>query len=131
MDEQPLILVVEQNLNNLEQIDSHLKTLHLSCICAKKGLRAVILAQTHHPDLIILDMTLSDLNSSQVIDYLKHNPKTANIPIISVIPLANAQNINCLYLTGADDYITKPYDLKRLEVVISRHLNKVSASNLP
>jgi two-component system cell cycle response regulator DivK len=130
MYKQPLILVVEQNLNNLELLDSYLKKLNFSCICATKGLRGMILAQTHQPDLIILDMMLCDLNSSQVIDYLKHNTKTATIPIISVIPLASAQNMNCLCLTGADDYITKPYDLSRLEIVINRHLHRVSTSNL-
>ncbi|MEA5504532.1 response regulator [Halotia wernerae UHCC 0503] len=126
MDEQPLILVVEQNLHNLELLDSHLKTLNFSCICAKQGVRAVILAQTHKPDLILLDMMLSDLNSSQVIDYLKQDPKTAAIPIIVLVPSTLAPNYNHRISTGADDYITKPYDFSKLEVVIMKHLNRLN-----
>jgi two-component system, cell cycle response regulator DivK len=124
MDGQPLILVVEQNLHNLELLDSHLKTLNFSCICAKQGVRAVILAQTHKPDLILLDMMLSDLSSSQVIDYLKQDPKTAAIPIIALVPSTLAPKYNHRIYTGADDYITKPYDFSKLEVVIIRHLNQ-------
>ena len=130
MDGQPLILVVEQNLHNLELLDSHLKTLKLSCICTKQGVRAVILAQTHKPDLILLDMMLSDLSASQIIEYLKQDPKTTTIPIIASIPLTLVQNNNLSVLSGADDYITKPYNFLHLEVVISRHLNQLNSSNL-
>lgn len=129
MDGRPLVLVVEQNLRNLELLDSHLKTLNLSCICAKQGVRAVILAQTHKPDLILLDMMLSDLSSSQVIAYLKQDPQTGTIPIIAVIPLTLVQNNNFSVLTGADDYITKPYNFNKLEVVIGCYLSQLNFSN--
>ncbi|MEH1819747.1 MAG: response regulator [Nostoc sp.] len=124
MNEQPLILVVEQSLHDLELLNSHLGTLNFSCICTKQGVRAVVLAQTHQPDVILLDMMLSNLSANQVIDDLKHDSKTATIPIIAVAPPAMTQDEVSPMVTGFDDCITKPYDFNQLEVVINRHISQ-------
>ncbi|MEH2165590.1 MAG: response regulator [Nostoc sp.] len=126
MNGQPLILVVEQSLHDLELLNSHLGILNFSCICTKQGVRAVMLAQTHQPDLILLDMKLSNLSANQVIDDLKHDSKTATIPIIAVTPLTTVQDDRSMMLT-ADDCITKPYDFNQLEVVISRHISQLNS----
>ncbi|WP_181852925.1 response regulator [Nostoc sp. ATCC 53789] len=122
MNGMPLILVVEHNLHDLELLNSHLRILNFSCICTKQGVRAVMLAQTHQPDLILLDTMLSNLSANRVIDDLKHNSKTATIPIIAVTPLTEVQDDESTMLAGFDDCITKPYDFNQLEVVISRHI---------
>ncbi|MEH2224878.1 response regulator [Nostoc sp.] len=127
MNGQPLILVVEQSLHDLELLNSHLGILNFSCICTKQGVRAVMLAQTHQPDLILLDMKLSNLSANQVIDDLKHDSKTATIPIIAVTPLRTLQNYRSTMLTAFDDCITKPYDFNQLEVVISRHISQLNS----
>ncbi|MEH2192024.1 MAG: response regulator [Nostoc sp.] len=124
MNGQPLILVVEQSLHDLELLNSHLGILNFSCICTKQGVRAVILAQTHQPDVILLDTMLSNWSANRVIDDLKHDAKTATIPIIAVTPVTDAQEDESTMLTGLgfDDCITKPYDFNQLEVVISRYI---------
>ncbi|MDZ7952420.1 MAG: response regulator [Nostoc sp. DedQUE12b] len=127
MNEQPLILVVEESLHDLELLNSHLGILNFSCICTKQGVRAVMLAQTHQPDLILLDMKLSNLSANQVIDDLKHDSKTATIPIIAVTPLRTVQDDQSTILTAFDDCITKPYDFNQLEVVISRHIIQLNS----
>ncbi|NDJ21416.1 response regulator [Nostoc sp. B(2019)] len=126
MNGQPLILVVEKNLHDLELLNSHLGILNFSCICTKQGVRAVILAQNYQPDLILLDMMLSDLSANQVINYLKHNSKTATIPIIAVKPLTRVQDYTCKMIAGFDDCITKPYNFNQLELVVHRHLSQIS-----
>jgi two-component system, cell cycle response regulator DivK len=126
MNGQPLILVVEKNLHDLELLNSHLGILNFSCICTKQGVRAVILAQNYQPDLILLDMMLSDLSANQVINYLKHNPKTATIPIIAVKPMTRMQERTCQMIAGSDDCITKPYNFNQLEVVVRRNLSQLS-----
>ncbi|MBN3922779.1 response regulator [Nostoc sp. NMS4] len=127
MNGQPLILVVEQSLHDLELLNSHLGILNFSCICTKQGMRAVMLAQTHQPDLILLDMKLSNLSANQVIDDLKHDSKTATIPIIAVTPLTEVQDDDSMMLTEFDDCITKPFDFNQLEVVISRHISQLNS----
>ncbi|MEH2126354.1 response regulator [Nostoc sp.] len=127
MNGQPLILVVEQSLHDLELLNSHLGILNFSCICTKQGVRAVMLAQTHQPDLILLDTKLSNLSANQVIDDLKHDSKTATIPIIAVTPLRTVQDDRSTMLTAFDDCITKPYNFNQLEVVISRHISQLNS----
>ncbi|QLE54599.1 PleD family two-component system response regulator [Nostoc sp. TCL26-01] len=130
MNRQPLILIVEQNLHELELLDSFLKSLKYNCICTKQGIRAAILAQNHQPDLIMLNMMLLDLSGSQVINYLKQDSKTAKIPIIAVVPFVLAQNQDKLFITGASDYITKPYNFGKLETLLKHYLNQLHFSNL-
>jgi len=126
MNGQPLILIVEKNLHDLELLNSHLGILNFSCICTKQGVRAVILAQNYQPDLILLDMMLSDLSANQVINYLKHNSKTATIPIIAVKPITKMQECTSKMIAGSVDCITKPYNFNQLEVVVRRNLNQLS-----
>lgn len=129
MSMQPFVLVVEQEPQYLELLNSHLKLLNISCICAKQGIKALILAQTHQPDLILLDIALPDLSGLQVIHYLKRNPKTAMIPIIGVTTLTGEKDGNIIFMAGADDCITKPYNFHELEAAIYRHVSPVKSYN--
>jgi two-component system, cell cycle response regulator DivK len=128
MDRQPLILVVEQNLHNLELIKSHLKALNFLCIFAKQGVTALMLAQINKPDLILLDILMPDLTCIEVINHLKQNSETANIPIIAVTVLTSLQYCDLIFLTGADDCITKPYNFNELDVIFRRHLRWLKSS---
>ncbi|MBD2435695.1 PleD family two-component system response regulator [Nostoc sp. FACHB-110] len=130
MNKQPLILVVEKNINHLELLNSHLKSLNFACICATQGIKGLILAQTHRPNLIILDMMISDIRSVQVIDFLKRETQTANIPIIATFPWYLARESERQFLKGTDNYITKPYDFNQLEIVLSQYFNQLSFSGL-
>lgn len=123
MDGRPLILVVEPNLHELEILNFHLKALKCSCMFAKQGVRALILAQTHKPDLILLDMVLPDLSSVQVIYYLKRNPETKMIPIIGIVSGNSKRDHSPILQTGMVDLITKPLDFHQVEFTIHRHLN--------
>ncbi|MFS0515918.1 hypothetical protein ACEYW6_14550 [Nostoc sp. UIC 10607] len=76
-------------------------------------------------------MMLTNLSANRVINYLKHDSKTATIPIIAITPLTMAQYYESAMLTGFDDCITKPYDFIQLEVVISRHISQLSSLHFP
>ncbi|KAF3884994.1 MULTISPECIES: response regulator [Nostocales] len=129
MDRQPLVLVVEQNLHYLELVNSYFKILKLPCICAKQGVKALILAQTHQPDLILLDPALPDLSGLQVIHYLKHTQKTMAIPIIGMTASIKEQDGNNLLLAGADRYIRKPFYLHELQIAINCYFSNLKSSN--
>ncbi|MUG94266.1 response regulator [Scytonema sp. UIC 10036] len=129
MDRQPLVLVVEQNLHYLELLNSYCKILKLPCICAKQGIKALILAQTHQPDLILLDPDLADLSGFQVIHYLKHNERTMPIPILGMITSIREQDGNSLLFAGADRYISKPFHLHELKVAINCYFTHLKFSN--
>ncbi|MGJ5672692.1 MAG: response regulator [Nostochopsis sp.] len=129
INRQPLILVVEPNLHELEILNSYVKKLQFSCMCAKQGVRALILAQTHKPDLIFLDMVLPDLNSIQVIYYLKRNLETKQIPIIGLISGSMSQNLNPTIQSGAVDCIAKPFNFHQIQFCLHRHLSLLHSFN--
>lgn len=122
MKQQSSVLVVDNNLNDLEFFSSCLNSLSMNCICAKEGVRTIILAQLHKPSLIFLDTALNDLNSVQVVRYLKSNAETANIPIIGCIPARAQQDVNKLFISGICEYIRKPLDIAKVEATINRFL---------
>ncbi|WP_083468659.1 response regulator transcription factor [Nostoc piscinale] len=131
MKGQPLILVVEENIYNLELLNYHLKALHYACICAKQGIKALILSQTHQPDLIILDMMISDITGGQVIDYLKQDKKNCQNSNCCSNPLVSGKKTpNASFLTGTDAYLTKPYNLHKLDAVLSCHFTQLNSSSL-
>jgi CheY-like chemotaxis protein len=122
MEQEPLVLVIEHDLQNIELLNSFLRTLNISCICTKQGLRALNLANIYKPRLILLDVLLLDINPVEVINYLKTNTDTAKIPIIAVTTSTRLQNQDFVFI-GADDCIIKPYDYNQLKDVIYRYLN--------
>jgi two-component system, cell cycle response regulator DivK len=118
MSHKSLILLIETDLNELNLINSHLLKLNYSCISAKEGIRGLMLAQNHQPNLIILDVRISDLLAIQVIQYLKQDPDTKKIPIIASLAVNKEQECHLLMIAGANHCVEKPYNLEELEQVV-------------
>ena len=121
---QPLILAVDDDEDNLFLITEVLRPLNCLSITATHGKAAILLAQSYQPELILLDVMLPDLNGIEVVQRLRQNTRTKNIPVIAVTALARTEDRESLLLGGCNDYISKPYMLGELEAVICRHLNR-------
>ena len=103
----PLILVVEddRSVNNL--ITTILKTHDYRYLPALNGAEAVLEASSHNPDIVLLDLGLPDTDG---VDIIKKIRTWSNMPII-VISARSEDTDKILGLnTGADDYITKPFN---------------------
>jgi len=122
---QPLILAVDDDEDNLLLLTEVLKPLECSFITATQGQIAINLAQDHQPSLILLDVMLPDLSGIEVVHQLKHNPQTMTIPVIAVTALAREEDREHLLLAGCDDYVSKPYMIDELEAIIRRYLRSV------
>ena len=86
-------------------------------------------------DLILLDMVLPDFEGIKVCQQLKSNSQSKNIPIIAISGKQNkTDRIESLY-TGAEDYLTKPFEpeelFARMDVVLRRHDVKTNEGSLP
>lgn len=127
---EPLVLAVDDDEDNLLLIDYTLQMLNFSVITAIDGHTALNAAQTYRPDLILLDIMLSNLDGIQVVSELKKNPNTMMIPVIAVTALARAEDKERILLAGCNDYISKPYMLEELEAIINRHLQPRSSSQV-
>jgi two-component system cell cycle response regulator DivK len=122
VNQRPLILVVEDNEDNLLLLNSTLTLFGWEFISTTSGQRALALAKSHTPDLILLDVLLPDLNGLEVIAQLKQDYRTKAIPVIAVTALAKMEDRNRILSAGFQDYISKPYMLDHIEASIRHHL---------
>ena len=98
--------------------DSQTERLHLSrilqdagyqVIVATSGNEARMLAETHKPDVIFLDIIMEDGDGYQTCRNLRRNPETAETPIIMVSSKANPVDMQWAKKLGANHYVVKPY----------------------
>lgn len=81
---------------------------------ASSGYDAGILTQEFHPDLIILDYMLPDINGNVVCQTIRRNPSFEQTRIIIVSGVVNQDEINDLLKSGADDFVKKPFNIEKL-----------------
>src|SRR5690606_6859842 len=118
------ILLIEDNEEMSENITSILKLAHYNVIRASNGKEGVALAQQEHPDLILCDVMMPELDGYGVLHILNGDPETANIPFIFLTAKADKADLRAGMNLGADDYITKPFDGFDLLKVIEIRLKK-------
>ena len=113
-----LILLVEDDLLNREMIGRYLLIQNFEVITAMDGAQAVALAQSQHPDLILMDMGLPILSGWQATAQLKARPSTRAIPIVALTAYAMAEDRDRAYSVGCDDFETKPVNFPQLKAKI-------------
>ena len=84
---------------------------------------ALLLTREHHPDVILLDILMEQMDGYQVCQHLKANPDTANIPVIFLSTLARCSDKVKGFQVGGVDYISKPF---HIEEVVARIENCVN-----
>jgi len=113
------ILIVEDNLSNLRLIERVFEARPgIKLISAMQGQVGLDLAALHVPDLIMLDIHLPDIDGTEVLRSLRHNPATASIPVAILSADATAGQIQRLTDAGAAHYLTKPFDIDELLAVV-------------
>ncbi len=90
---------------------------------ANNGFQAGVLAKEYHPDLIILDVMLPDLNGQEVCATLRMDPTMSEIKIICISGMIEEDKIENLRKSGADDFLHKPLDIDELMKRIYRLLD--------
>lgn len=117
----PVVLVIEDDSPVCNLIVTTLKTHDYRYLTAKNGSEAVMMAASHNPDVLFLDLGLPDMDG---IDVIRQIRSWSNMPIIVISARSDdADKIEALD-AGADDYLTKPFSveelLARLRVTIRR-----------
>ncbi len=91
---------------------------------ARSGAEGLELAFQDPPDLILLDLMMPGMDGFAVCTALRQNPATTNIPILMLTALDQTDSKVRGLKTGADDYITKPFNIEELETRIQAHLRR-------
>jgi two-component system KDP operon response regulator KdpE len=111
MDKDPLILVVDDEPQILRALKTILGSSHFRVITAINGEEALALAATQQPDVIILDLSLPDMDGIAVCEQIREWSRT---PII-VLSVRDGEHDKVAALDkGADDYLTKPFNIQEL-----------------
>jgi signal transduction histidine kinase/ligand-binding sensor domain-containing protein/DNA-binding response OmpR family regulator len=116
-EEKTIILVVEDNYDMREYIKESLGNVY-QIEEAVNGEQGVKKAEKIIPDLIISDMMMPKMDGGELTRTLKSNEKTSHIPIILLTARSGQENKIGGLETGADDYLTKPFDTKELQIRI-------------
>ena len=117
VNSQPLVLIVEDN-NDLRQFIYETIEKNFQVIEAANGSEGYEKAVAEIPDLVISDVMMPVMDGFKMTDKLKKNEHTSHIPIILLTAKAGQQHKVEGLETGADDYLTKPFDAKELLVRI-------------
>ena len=107
----PKILIVEDDSSVRNLITTTLETHDYKYLKAPNGKSALMEASTHHPDIILLDLGLPDIDGIEVIKRIR---SWSNVPIIVISARSeDTDKIDALD-SGADDYLTKPFSVEEL-----------------
>jgi CheY-like chemotaxis protein len=110
----PKILLVEDNEMNRDMLTRRLERRGFQVVSAIDGRAGVAMGEREVPDLILMDMSLPDLDGWEATRLLKSLSRTRSIPIIALTAHAMSGDRERAMEAGCDDYDTKPVDLSRL-----------------
>jgi two-component system, OmpR family, KDP operon response regulator KdpE len=111
MDKDPLILVVDDEPQILRALKTILAANHFRVATATNGEQGIALAAAQMPDLIILDLSLPDLDGIQVCEQIRG---WSRVPILVLSVRDNEKDKVAALDKGADDYLTKPFGIEEL-----------------
>ena len=115
------LLLVDDNPVNLQLLVELLES-EFEIYLTKESTEAFELAKNTQPDLILLDIYMPEKDGYQVLEELKNDNMTKEIPVIYITAKNQVDDIVKGLMLGAVDYITKPFNLYEVQARIKRHI---------
>ena len=120
----PRLLLVEDNELNRDMLSRRLTKRGYEVLLADNGVEAVTAAEREQPDLLLMDMSLPEIDGWEATRRLKASPETREIPIVALTAHAMAGDREKCLAAGCDAYDSKPVELPRLLGIIEGLLEK-------
>ncbi|MEW6447903.1 MAG: response regulator transcription factor [Bacillota bacterium] len=119
-----LILVVDDEEHIQKLLGFTFEREGYEVLTAGDGLTGLNLAQSKHPDLIILDVMLPEMDGMQFCQALRADERSREIPVIMLSARRAEKDKVSGLETGADDYVTKPFSVRELSARVRAHLRR-------
>ena len=108
------ILLVEDNEMNRDMLKRRLERRDFTVLVAEDGVKGVAMTTAEKPDLVLMDMSLPEMDGWQATRELKANEDVKHIPVIALTAHAMSGDREKAMEAGCNDYETKPIDFERL-----------------
>lgn len=122
------LLLVEDSISNIELIKELIKDQkpEIQVLTTMYGLEAIQMAKEFKPSLILLDLNLPDIAGAKVLEILKADEETKDLPITVVSADATTKQMEYILSKGADQYLTKPINIRQLIKIFDLYLKETS-----
>jgi len=117
-----LILIVDDNGQNRKLARDVLQFAGFRTLEAGGGGEGVSLALEHHPDLILMDIRMPDMNGTEALRLLRDNARTATIPIVALTSSTMKGDREQFLSEGFDGYLQKPISVREFPDQVRSHL---------
>jgi DNA-binding response OmpR family regulator len=116
------VLVVDDDPLLVRLVRSALTAEGLEVAGAANGAEALLAVEAQHPDLVVLDVAMPVLDGFETLRALRAKPATASLPVIMLTARRSDADVTKGWATGADLYITKPFEVQELVLAVKRLL---------
>ncbi len=131
MSNNPKILIADDEQFVTDFLKDLLAASGFQALAAVNGKEAINAVSSEHPDLILLDITMPDMDGFEVCKAMRGKAENSSMPIIMLTGDANESAIVQALEHGADDYITKPFKNDELIEKIRHLLSEAEKKSLP
>ena len=124
----PLIVVADDDQDILNLVSKRLTKRGYHVVPASNGQQALEKVRRRRPAAAVLDWMMPLIPGHEVCARLKADPKTAAIPVVILTAKVGAQDVGTAFNKGADEYITKPFNITELDLILKHLITDVGAS---
>lgn len=123
----PSVLAIDDDPGILKLIEKALSSRGYSVITAHNGTEGMNRLQADRPDIVILDKVMPDIDGFEVARRLRREPGFAHIPIVILTGASQLGDKLDAFNAGADDYLTKPFEIDELAARLAALLRRAEA----
>jgi PAS domain S-box-containing protein len=127
-EHQPIVLLAEDNDVNITPLADYLQLRGYKVIVARNGLEAIERAREAHPDIILMDIQMPEMDGLEATQQIRADAELAAIPVIAITAFAMPGDRERCLAAGADDYMSKPISLRALHARLETLLTAREAS---
>jgi CheY-like chemotaxis protein len=120
------ILHVEDTIECQQLVEAVLKYYGYEVLTARDGAEGVMLAQSNHPDVILMDLHLPTLDGLEATRQIRSMPGVAHIPIIALTASDEQTDYQRAMTAGCNAYLGKPFSPSHLVALIGQYVEKES-----